>query len=134
MGTRFIQPGELGVELSKIIEEYTEEVSAAIEEEIDKTANDLKEEIQATAPKRKGKHGGKYSKGFAIKKENGGGSTSRIIYNKSKPGLVHLLELGHAKRGGKGRVEARPHLRPAYDKIVPKMEREIEDIIKRGGK
>lgn len=130
MGVKFIKPEELGIELSKIIEEYTEEVSIAIEEEIDKTAKELKEEIQATSPKKTGK----YSKGFAIKKEGSRGTASRIIYNKSKPGLVHLLELGHAKRGGKGRVAARPHLRPAYDKIVPKMEKEIENIIKRGGK
>lgn len=57
----------------------------------------------------------------------------RVIYNKDKPWLVHLLELGHGKRNG-GRVDARPHMRPAYDKLEPTMLNNIEKIIKEGGK
>jgi len=45
---------------------------------------------------------------------------------------VHLLEFGHAKKNG-GRVAARPHLRPAYDRHVPEMEKRIKKIIKNGG-
>ena len=105
-------------------------MAEAIEEEIDNTAEKILKEIQATAPKRTGK----YAKGFKIKKDNSKGKTSRIIYNRAKPGLVHLLELGHAKRGRKGRVAGRPHLRPAYDKYAARMERNIENIIKKGGK
>src|SRR5690625_2607841 len=130
MGVRFISPEELGVEIAKIISEYTEEVGKAIEEEIDDTTKKVKDEIVLKSPKLTGK----YAKGWKIKKDNGKGKANRIIYNKDKPGLVHLLELGHVKRGGKGRVVGRPHLRPAYDKHVPVMEKRIEDIIRRGGK
>lgn len=129
MGRKFIKAEEMGVEISNLISDYTKEVGEAIEKEVDSTAKEMLKEIKATAPKKTGK----YAKGFKIKKENIGGSTTRIIYNKDKPGLVHLLELGHGKRGG-GRVSARPHLRPAYDKYAPKMEREIERIIRNGGK
>lgn len=127
---KFIKPDELGIELSKIISEYTEEVRAAIDEEVDTTAKKVLDEIKATSPKKTGK----YRKGFKIKKNDAKGSTGRIIYNKDRPGLVHLLELGHAKKGGKGRVSAQPHLRPAYDKYVPRMEKNIENIIMKGGK
>lgn len=130
MGVRFIQPEELGAVISEIIKEYTEEVSQAIEEEIDDTAKKVKDEIILTSPKLTWK----YAKGWKVKKDNGKGYATRIIHNKDKPGLAHLLELGHAKRGGKGRVEGIPHIRPAYDKYVPDMEKRIEDIIRRGGK
>mgnify|MGYP001260787694 CR=1 FL=1 len=129
MGRKFIKPEEMGVEISKLIGEYTKEVSESIEKEIDSTAKDMLREIRATAPKKTGK----YAKGFAIKKDNLGGNATRIIYNKRKPGLVHLLELGHSKVGG-GRVSARPHLRPAYDKFEPQMTKNIERIIRNGGK
>lgn len=120
----------MGVEITKIISEYTKDVQGAIEKEIDTTAKDVLKEVKASkAWKDKT---GKYRKGFAIKKQDITGTSSRIIYNKNKPGLVHLLELGHAKRSG-GRASARPHLRPAYDKHVPQMEKRIEKIIRNGG-
>lgn len=130
MGKTFINPGELGLEIANAIADYTEDVVVAIEEEIDDTAEKVKEEIQSSAAWKD--ISGKYRKGWAIKKEKRNGETVRIIYNKDKPGLVHLLELGHAKRGG-GRVAARPHLQPAYDKHVPQMEKNIENIIRKGG-
>ena len=130
MGKTFINPEELGLEIANAIADYTEDVVVAIEEEIDDTAEKVKEEIQSSAAWKD--RTGEYRKGWTIKKENRKGETVRIIYNKNKPSLVHLLEFGHAKRGG-GRVAARPHLQPAYDKYVPQMEKNIESIIKKGG-
>lgn len=129
MGVKFISPDELGAEIAKIISEYTEDVSQAIENEIDSTAKEVRKEVRAMAPRNRPE----YYKGFSIRTDRSRGQVSKIIYNKTYPGLVHLLELGHAKRGGKGRVDERPHLRPAYDKHVPAMEKRIEDIIKNGG-
>lgn len=120
---------DLEVEISKAIREYTEDVSTAIEEEIDTTAKNMCKEIKINSPKKFGK----YSKGFRVNKENKKGEVVRIIYNKDKPGLIHLLELGHAKKNG-GRVSAIPHMRPAYDKLEPTMEKNIQNIIKKGGK
>ncbi len=130
MGKTFINPEELGLEIANAIADYAEDVVVAIEEEIDDTAEKVKEEIQSSAAWKD--ISGKYRKGWTIKKENRKGETVRIIYNKNKPGLVHLLEFGHAKVGG-GRVAARPHLQPAYDKYAPQMEKNIESIIKKGG-
>lgn len=124
-----ISPDNLTVELSKLLQDYTQEVTEAIEEEIDKTAKLVLDEVKRTAPKKTGA----YAKGFKIKKDDYKGSVTRVIYQSKKPGLAHLLELGHVKRGG-GRVSERPHMRPAYDKYVPTMEKNIEEIIKKGGK
>ena len=125
-----ISADNLGKEIANTIAAYTKEVSEAVEAEVDRTAKEVRDEIKNTAPERTGE----YAKGFTVKKDNSAGKSNRIIYNRKKPGLVHLLELGHVKRGGKGRVAAKPHLQPSYDKIVPKFERNVEKIIKNGGK
>lgn len=130
MSKLVIKPEELGKEIANMISAYTEDVAVAIENEVDITAKDVRDEIEQTAPK----NTGKYAKGFAIKKDNSNGKSNRIIYNKAKPSIGHLLELGHIKKGGKGRVKARPHMQPAYDKIVPKFEKNVDEIIRNGGK
>lgn len=136
MSKSIINVDDLGKEIANTIAAYTKDVSEAVELEVDRTAKEVRDEIKSIAPKRTGKLQvvNTYAKGFSVKKDNTAGKANRIIYNRNKPGLVHLLELGHVKRGGKGRVAARPHLQPSYDKVVPKMEKNIERIIKNGGK
>lgn len=118
----------LSAEIASTISDYTKKVSQSIEKEVDASAKQLLNEVRANAPK---KTGG-YAKGFKTKKVKRQGEAVRILHNAKKPGLVHLLELGHAKRSG-GRVASRPHLRPAYDRMEPAFLRRIENIIKNGG-
>lgn len=125
-----IKIDDISNEIAKALTSYTEDVGKAIEEEIVSTSKKVLAEVRDKAPRRTGK----YAKGFKMKKDDSKSSVNRIIYNKDKPGLVHLMELGYAKRGGQGRVEGRPHLSPAYDNHVPAMEKRIENIIKKGGK
>lgn len=116
---------DLTIELTKALEEYTTEVEEGIKEASKEIADEAVKELRATSPK----NTGKYSKGWTKKKEGDG----YIIYNKNKPGLTHLLEHGHAKRGG-GRVSGIPHIRPVEQSIIKEFEQTVEQIIRKGGR
>jgi hypothetical protein len=112
------------------VREYTEDVSEAIEQEVDATADEVLKEVQTNHSYRD--RSGKYTKGFTKTKQDKPGVTRRVVWNKKHYRRVHVLEFGHAKRGG-GRVPAYPHLRPAYEKHGAKLPEKIKRIIRNGG-
>lgn len=118
----------LAAEITQAVRDYTEDVTAAIERELDTTSKNLRKDISRDSPKRTGE----YAKGWTRKKISSGGEVLYVIYNRRKGSIAHLLEFGHAKRGG-GRVPGRPHIRPNYDRTEPEMMRRIQSIIKNGG-
>lgn len=121
---------QLAAEIAKFVKAYTDDVAAAIEQEVDRTADDILNEIKTNHPYRD--RTGDYTRNFRKSKQDEPGRTRRIIWNKKHYRRVHLLEFGHAKRGG-GRVPAYPHLRPAYDKHAPRLVDKIKQIIRNGG-
>lgn len=52
-----------------------------------------------------------------------------VVHSRNRYQLAHLLEYGHAKRGG-GRVSAKPHIAAAEQKGVEKLEKSIEKALK----
>jgi hypothetical protein len=122
-----------GSDLARAIENnlrlYTDEAVAAIRQQVDLTATVIKNEIQAASPVKSGA----YRRGWGITKRDTQGVTSRIVHNKSRYQLAHLLERGHAKRGG-GRVAARPHIAPAADRHLNELVENIKAILRNGGK
>lgn len=67
---------------------------------------------------------GRYGSGWTTQYETGRWSAQGIIYNKKYPGLPHLLENGHAKRGG-GRTAGTPHISTIENKIEDEFTREV---------
>ena len=61
------------------------------------------------------KWSGEYVGGFSSHVTHGATTTGEIG-NKAKPGLVHLLEKGHATLTGR-RTRAFPHMAPAWEEI-----------------
>jgi len=118
----------LGAEIALAVQQYTEDVSEAILREVDATSKAVLDDIQARSPVRTGE----YKKGWKRKKDGKGDRIKYTIYQAKKPRIAHLLEFGHAKIGG-GRVRAREHIRPAYEKHVPAMEKRIKRIVENGG-
>lgn len=75
---------------------------------------------------------GKYAGGFTSKVDRTGTKHCiGTVYNKAKPGLVHLLEKGHATIGG-GRVRAYPHMDTAAEEAFALMEKELSKAIDKG--
>ena len=121
-------PEQFAEEFMQILKEYTEDVTQAIEKETESTADKILKETKNLAPKRTGE----YARSFGKTKKKLSSGLECYVWNKKHYRRVHLLEFGHAKRGG-GRVAARPHLRPAHDKYIDGYLNNIRQIIKKGG-
>lgn len=117
--------------ITEAVREYTDDVAEGISEEIIETAKLIRNTAVAEAPK----DTGEYARGFTVTKPRRGrqGNERRVIWNRRHSRLVHLLEFGHAKRGG-GRVPGKPHLRPAYDRHIGRFQENVRRIIKNGGR
>lgn len=125
-----IRIDQLAEAITSAVRSYTADVSEAIEKKVDEVAEAVLQDTKRTAPVRTGK----YRKGFAKTKRTkpGQGYKGYYIWNKKDYRRVHLLEFGHAKRSG-GRVAAKPHLRPAFDRNAEQLQEDIKRIIRNGG-
>ena len=84
-------------------------------------------QIEQTAPRKTGR----YAKSWAVKKTSETSNSLEVtVHSKTRYALAHLLENGHAKRGG-GRVAAIPHIAPAEEAAVQSLERNIETALGR---
>lgn len=119
---------QLADRIARAVQEYTEEVGEAIDVAVDTTAKECTEEIKVNSEFRSGA----YSKGWKIVRDKRRGVNKNIIWNPAFYRLVHLLEKGHAKRGG-GRVAGKPHVGPAEQKYVVLLQERITGIIRNGG-
>ena len=108
------------------IQEYADVASADVKTAVRKAGKNVKAEISANAPKRTGA----YAKSWAVKtQKETANSLEVVVHSKNRYQIAHLLEHGHAKRGG-GRVAGIPHITPAEEKAVKQLE---EDIVKKLG-
>lgn len=119
---------QLADAIADAVKEYTEDVSEAIEKRVESVADEVLNDILSNAPRRNGQ----YVKGFKKTDASVQGRKRFVVWNKKHYMLVHLLEFGHAKRGG-GRVQGKPHMRPAYERRAANLTGEIKDIIRNGG-
>lgn len=113
---------DLQKEVDAIFKDYSEEVFKTTKEVVKDVAKQAVKKLRSESPKRTGK----YRKGWAQKVEQGKIEASAVIYGKTGTyQIAHLLEFGHAKRGG-GRVAGIPHIAPVEEWAVQEVQNEIE--------
>ena len=115
----------LASEIMKGLTEYKGLVTSDIKSAVRKAGKSVKSDIQANAPKKTGA----YSKSWTVKttKETSE-SLELTVYSPKKYQLAHLLEKGHAKRGG-GRTKAIPHIAPAEETACKELEADIKKAL-----
>ena len=108
------------------LQEYADLATEDMKAAVKKAGNNAKSDVQAGAPVKTGT----YKKSWAVKttKENAN-AMEVTVHSKNRYQLAHLLEFGHAKRGG-GRTRAFPHIAPAEEAAAELLEREVEAALK----
>ena len=119
---RTIPVDQLASEVMSGLEEYAELAADVLKKEIQEAGKTAKKQIEATAPRKTGR----YAKSWAVKKVSETSNSLEVtVHSRNRYMLTHLLENGHAKRGG-GRVAAIPHIAPVEELAVQTLEKNIE--------
>ncbi len=125
---RKISVGQLASEVMKQLDDYADMVTDEMKKVVQKAGNTAKKDISASAPR----DSGAYAKSWAVKKTKESASALQVtVHSRNRYQIAHLLEHGHAKRGG-GRVAARPHIAAAEQNAIEQLEREIERSLGNG--
>ena len=124
---KMIKPEQLAQEVMSGLEEYKDLAVDVLKKEIQEAGKTAKKQIEQNAPRKTGR----YAKSWAVKKVSETSSSLEVtVHSRNRYMLTHLLENGHAKRGG-GRVAAIPHIAPAEEAAAESLERNIESALGR---
>lgn len=114
--------------IMKELNSYADAADDDVKSAVQKAAKTVKTEIQAGAPVKSGA----YKKSWSTKSTAESSHRLEItVYSRNRYQIAHLLEHGHAKRGG-GRVSARPHIAAAEALGIEQLEQEIERCLRNG--
>ena len=118
---RKVSINDLADAVMEELTEYNKLAEETMKKAVTKAGQTVRKEIQEGAPVKSGK----YAKSWRSKKTKESSRTLEItVYSPSRYMLAHLLEYGHAKRGG-GRTRAFPHIAPAEETGEKQLEADI---------
>ena len=101
--------------------EYNDLAADTVKKAVKAAGTTVRNEIRQNAPVRSGR----YAKSWTSKTTAESSTSMQVtVYSPSRYMLAHLLEHGHAKRGG-GRVRAIPHIAPAEEVGEEQLEKDI---------
>ena len=120
---------QLAAEIAQELKEYSQDVVEKVNISSEKVGKMAVKQLKRTSPKKSGD----YAKSWAMTTEKEIGQPyMRIIHVKAPHyRLTHLLEYGHAKADG-GRVEGKPHIRPAEEEVIREFTTEVQEAIRNG--
>ena len=115
-----IKPDQLEKVITETLDDYADSLTDKVKNSVKDAATEAVKELKATSPKKTGR----YAKSWKQKKIKETSSEMDIVVHAGRYQLTHLLENGHAKRGG-GRVDGIPHIKPVEEKVSKKLEQKI---------
>lgn len=127
MGNRLIEIDDFGRSMKQLLAAVEGDVQEGSTRAVRKAAQKGRSLVSKNSPRRdhNERH---YADGWTYRTKNTADGPSAEIGNKTKPGLAHLLEKGHAKVGG-GRVPGIKHIEPAaeetFETFVELMNEEV---------
>ena len=125
MSVNKVSVSELADAVMEGLVEYAELATEDMKAAVKKAGQTVRKEIQAGAPVKTGA----YKKSWAVKTTRETSSFMEVtVHSRNRYQLTHLLEFGHAKRGG-GRVSGKPHIAPAEEKGIRQLEEEIRKAL-----
>lgn len=134
-GKRIVGVGDMVGEIMGLMQEYAGDVAESMKADAKEVAKEAVKELKQTSPEGKGSRKGHYGSGWKYTVGKDSAHTIGItIHNSKKPGLAHLLEKGHAKRGGgreKGDVKAIVHIYPVEQKVIEEYEKKLKERLSR---
>ena len=117
---------QLAAAVMEGLTEYADLAADELKKAVKKAGNSVKKDIQAGAPK----DTGAYAKSWSVKNvKETSNSIELVVHSRNRYQLSHLLEFGHAKRGG-GRVPGKAHIAPAEEWAERTLEQEIEKALR----
>ena len=120
--------GNMADAIMKELNEYADVACDEMKEAVKSSSKLVKDQIKATAPRETGA----YAKSWSTKNtQESSRSLEVTVYSRNRYQLAHLLEFGHAKRGG-GRVPGRSHIAPAEQAGIDQLEKDIERSLRHG--
>lgn len=119
---------KMAVLIAKSLEEYKDVAISEVKKIAKSVAKDVKKDIQEHAPKKTGR----YKKSWTVKTVTDSAlAIELVVHSKDRYMLTHLLENGHALRNG-GRTRAFPHIKPAEERGIQKLEDDVKKALEKG--
>lgn len=128
MASERVTIGNLASAIMEGLDEYAEDASEGVKTAVKNAAKTVRDQVKENAPVKSGQ----YKKSWSTKNTEESSTKLEVtVYSRNRYQLAHLLEHGHAKRGG-GRVSAKPHIADAEEAGIRELEKEIERCLKNG--
>lgn len=126
-----VKAENLQAAVEEVLTQYEDDIEAdlskAVKEVAKKGRSALRNESNAAFDPNHRPSKGRYGTGWTYWFDRKAETPSATLYNKKYPGLPHLLEHGHAKRGG-GRTRAFPHIEPVETGLISDF---VDDLLAR---
>ena len=126
--SRKVSVDRMAEEISGLLQEYADLAADEMKIAVKKAGETTRKDIRTNAPAKTGK----YAKSWRSKTTKEDSSSLQVtVYSPSRYRIAHLLEHGHAKRGG-GRVKAYPHIAPAEEAAEEQLVNDITKALEKG--